>query len=169
MRQERINRRRHRGRHHDNSERGFRRMRHGDVRAALLLALKEGPAHGYELGQRLERASGGAWRPSPGSIYPTLQALADEELVTSIERDGKRVYELSRRGLAELDERAERGDENPWQAASEAPSSGLKEAVLALKFAAKQVGAIGNADQIARATTIVVDARRQVYDLLAKA
>ena len=87
----------------------------------------------------------------------------------STERDGKWVYALDRRGLAELEQRAERGDETPWQAASDAPSSGLKEAVLALKFAAKQVGAIGNADQIARATTIVVDARRQVYDLLAKA
>jgi len=89
--------------------------------------------------------------------------------VISTERDGKWVYALDRRGLAELEQRAERGDETPWQAASDAPSSGLKEAVLALKFAAKQVGAIGNADQIARATTIVVDARRQVYDLLAKA
>jgi len=144
-------------------------MRHGDVRAALLLALQEGPTHGYELGQRLERASGGAWRPSPGSIYPTLQALADEELVTATERDGKRIYELSKRGLSDLEERAKRGDETPWQAASEAPTSDLKEAVHALKFAAKQVGAIGNADQIARATVIVVEARRQVYDLLAKA
>jgi len=143
-------------------------MRHGDVRAALLLALQEGPAHGYELGQRLERASNGAWRPSPGSIYPTLQALSDEDLVTAIDRDGKRIYELNRRGLAELEERAERGDETPWQAASDAPSSDLKEAVLALKLAAKQVAAIGNADQVAKTTTIVVEARRQVYELLAK-
>lgn len=144
-------------------------MRHGDVRAALLLALKEGPAHGYELGQRLERASGGAWRPSPGSIYPTLQALADEELVTATERDGKRIYALDRRGHAELEQRAERGDETPWQAASEAPSSELKEAVHALKLAAKQIGAIGTTEQISRATTIVVEARRRVYDLLANA
>jgi DNA-binding PadR family transcriptional regulator len=169
MRQNRIERRRHRGgRHHANSERGFRRMRHGDVRAALLLALKEGPAHGYELGQRLERASGGAWRPSPGSIYPTLQALADEDLVTATDRDGKRVYELNKRGLAALDERAERGEEMPWQAASDAPSSELKEAVLALKLAARQIGAIGTADQVARATAIVVAARREVYELLAQ-
>ncbi|HET9988582.1 MAG TPA: PadR family transcriptional regulator [Kofleriaceae bacterium] len=168
MRQDRINRRRLRGRHHDHPERGFRRMRHGDVRAALLLALQEGPAHGYELGQRLERASNGAWRPSPGSIYPTLQALSDEELVTAVDRDGKRIYELNRRGLAELEERAERGDETPWQAASDSPSSDLKEAVLALKLAAKQVGAIGTAEQVAHATSIVVAARRQVYELLAK-
>jgi DNA-binding PadR family transcriptional regulator len=143
-------------------------MRHGDVRAALLLALQEGPAHGYELGQRLERASGGAWRPSPGSIYPTLQALADEALVIATDRDGKRVYELNRRGLAELKDRAERGEGTPWQAASDAPSSELKEAMLVLKFAAKQVGAVGTAGQVARATAIFVEARRQVYELLAK-
>ena len=143
-------------------------MRHGDVRAALLLALQEGPAHGYELGQRLERASGGAWRPSPGSIYPTLQALADEEVVVSSERDGKRIYELDKRGRAELKERSDRGDATPWQAASDAPSSDLKEAVHALKEAAKQIGTVGTADQVARATTIVVEARRQVYELLAK-
>jgi DNA-binding PadR family transcriptional regulator len=143
-------------------------MRHGEVRAALLLALQDGPAHGYELGQRLERASGGAWRPSPGSIYPTLQMLADEELVIASDRDGKRVYELNRRGHAELKERAERGEGSPWQAASDAPSSELKEAVHALKSAAKQIAAVGTADQVARATAIVVEARRQVYELLAK-
>jgi DNA-binding PadR family transcriptional regulator len=160
---------RRRRRHHDHKAHGeFRRMRHGDVRAALLLALQDGPAHGYELGQRLERASGGAWRPSPGSIYPTLQMLADEEFVIASDRDGKRVYELGRRGQAELKERAERGEGTPWQAASDAPSSELKEAVHALKSAAKQVAAVGTADQVARATTIVVEARRQVYELLAK-
>jgi DNA-binding PadR family transcriptional regulator len=169
MRQERINRRRHRGRHHDNIERGgFRRMRHGDVRAALLLALQEGPTHGYELGQRLERASGGAWKPSPGSIYPTLQLLADEDLLLVTERDGKRIYELAKTGIAELQQRAARGEATPWQAASDAPTSELKEAVHALKGAAKQVAVVGDAAQIARATTIITDARRQVYELLAK-
>lgn len=143
-------------------------MRHGDVRAALLLALQDGPAHGYELGQRLERASGGAWRPSPGSIYPTLQALADEDLIIATDRDGKRIYELGRAGQAELKQRAERGEATPWQAATDAPSSGLKEAVMALKLAARQVGEIGSADQVARATTILVEARRQVYALLAQ-
>jgi DNA-binding PadR family transcriptional regulator len=143
-------------------------MRHGDVRAALLLALQEGPTHGYELGQRLERASGGAWKPSPGSIYPTLQQLADEDLLAVTERDGKRIYGLARAGLTELKERAARGEATPWQAASDAPSSELKEAVHSLRDAAKQIYAVGKPDQVARATAIVVEARRQVYELLAK-
>jgi len=144
------------------------RLRHGDVRVALLLALQDGPGHGYELGQRLERASGGGWRPSPGSIYPTLQALEDEDMVSSQERDGKRVYTLARRGAALLRQRAERGDEAPWHSALECKAGALKEAVISLKLAARQVGAAGTPEQRDRAVAIVVEARRQLYDLLAK-
>jgi len=159
------------GRHHEHPgshDHHGGRLRHGDVRAALLLALQEGPAHGYELGQRLERASGGGWRPSPGSIYPTLQALADEELVTCEERDGKRVYTLSRRGAAFLKERAERGEGDPWQSAVGGKSGELKEAVLGLKMAAKQIGFAGSPEQREKAVAIVNGARRQLYELLAK-
>jgi DNA-binding PadR family transcriptional regulator len=143
-------------------------MRHGDVRTALLLALQEGPAHGYELGQRLERATNGSWRPSPGSIYPTLQAMADEDLVAFEERDGKRVYTIARRGTALLKERAVRGDEAPWQAAVDGKSGELREAVVGLKMAAKQIGVAGSPEQREKATAIVVEARRQIYELLAK-
>jgi DNA-binding PadR family transcriptional regulator len=142
-------------------------MRHGDVRAALLLALEEGPVHGYELGQRLERLSGGAWRPSPGSIYPTLQALADEDCVSFDERDGKRVYALAKKGLAEIRERRQRGEPLPWQFAEGGKSGALREAVVALKLAAKQIGTAGTAEQQAQALEIVVGARRRLYDLLA--
>src|SRR3954471_22480834 len=65
--------------------------RRGDIRTALLVALTDAPAHGYELIQRIEDKSEGAWRPSAGSVYPTLQLLEDEGLVTSTESDGKRV------------------------------------------------------------------------------
>jgi len=157
----------HRGHRDEDNPHG--RLRHGDVRVALLLALQEGPAHGYELGQRLERASGGGWRPSPGSIYPTLQALADEELVTCEERDGKRVYALARRGLAVLKERADRGEEAPWQAAFDVRTGELREAVVGLKLAAKQIGVAGTPEQRERAIAIVVEARRQIYELLARA
>ncbi len=133
----------------------------------MLLALQDGPAHGYELGQRLERSSGG-WRPSPGSIYPTLQALEDEELVTSEERDGKRVYSLSRRGVALLKERAARGEGAPWEVVFDGKTGELREAVVGLKMAAKQVGVAGTAAQREKAIAIVVEARRQIYELLAK-
>jgi DNA-binding PadR family transcriptional regulator len=165
-------RRRSRGHDHDHGDRhghGRGRLRHGEVRIALLRALADGPAHGYELGQRLEKASQGAWRPSPGSIYPTLQLLADEEMVSSEERDGKRIYTLTRRGQAEQKERAGRGEGAPWQGAYDERAGDLREAVVALKMAAKQVAAVGTTDQQSRAAAIVVEARRKLYDLLATA
>ena len=169
MRHDDTHRRHHqhgRGRRAHPEARHGGRLRHGDVRTAILMALAEGPAHGYEIGQRLLGASGGAWQPSPGSIYPTLQTLADEDLVTSEERDGKRIYTLSRAGTSELAEREKRGEGPPWEGAR---GGELREAVVALKMAAKQVGAVGTAEQRARAKTIVDEARRQLYELLAKA
>jgi len=138
------------------------------VRAALLLALQDGPAHGYELGQRLERASGGAWRPSPGSIYPTLQTLADEECVSSEERDGKRIYALTKKGIAELRERRSRGEAPPWQSAGEGKHGELVDALVALKMATKQIAAVGSPAQVTQTVQILVDARRRLYELLAK-
>lgn len=149
--------------------RGPFRLRHGDVRAALLRALQEGPAHGYELGQRLERLSEGAWRPSPGSIYPTLQTLADEDCVSSEDRDGKRVYALAKKGTAEIKEREARGEAPPWEHAGGSRSGALRDAVLALRLAAKQIAMVGSAEQRERAATIVTDARRKLYELLVEA
>ncbi|MGH9113665.1 MAG: PadR family transcriptional regulator, partial [Acidimicrobiales bacterium] len=55
------------------SGRGRGRRNRGDVRAALLALLAERPMHGYEMIQELDTRTGGIWRPSPGSVYPTLQ------------------------------------------------------------------------------------------------
>src|SRR5258708_40196208 len=64
---------------------GGRRMRRGDIRPALLRTLLEGPAHGYEIIRRLEQRTGGLWKPSPGSVYPTLQMLEEQGLLRSTE------------------------------------------------------------------------------------
>jgi DNA-binding PadR family transcriptional regulator len=144
------------------------RLRHGDMRAALLLALAEGPAHGYEIGQRLFRASGGAWQPSPGSIYPTLQMLDDEELVESEEREQKRVYRLTRRGQAFLKARSDEGTDVPWHDATAARAGELRQAVAGLKGAARQVADVGSVEQREQATQIIVEARRRLYELLAR-
>ena len=74
------------------------RARRGDVRIAVLALLAEGPMHGYQIITELESRSGGVWRPSPGSVYPTLQLLEDEDLVTSQEVGGKRVYSITDAG-----------------------------------------------------------------------
>src|SRR3954469_9466203 len=93
-------RRRRRGHSHG-------RMRRGDVRTAVLAVLAEQPGHGYEIIQAIEEKSGGSWRPSPGSIYPPLQQLEDEGLVRSVEREGKRVFEITEEGHAEAMRRLE--------------------------------------------------------------
>lgn len=62
---------------------GRGRARRGDVRASILALLKDRPMHGYEMIQEIGERSGGAWKPSPGSVYPTLQLLEDEGLITS--------------------------------------------------------------------------------------
>jgi DNA-binding PadR family transcriptional regulator len=79
----------------------------GEVRLALLSLLSERPMHGYELMRELESRSGGMYRASAGTVYPTLQQLEDEGLVTSESQEGKRVYRLTDAGRAELDGRAE--------------------------------------------------------------
>lgn len=74
----------------------------GEVRLAILSLLSEGPKHGYQLMKELEERSGGMYRASAGSIYPTLQQLEDEELIEADQQGGKRVYRLTDAGRAEL-------------------------------------------------------------------
>ena len=69
--------------------RGGARMGRGDVRAAVLALLAESPMHGYQIIHEIEERSGGSWKPSPGSVYPTLQLITDEGLVTAAEANGR--------------------------------------------------------------------------------
>ena len=74
----------------------------GGIRLALLWLLSEGPKHGYQLMKEMEERSGGLYRASAGSVYPTLQQLVDEDLIYSEAQDGKRVYHITDAGRAEL-------------------------------------------------------------------
>jgi DNA-binding PadR family transcriptional regulator len=152
--------------------RGGGRRRRGDIRNAVLALLEEAPAHGYELIQRLEEKSQGAWRPSAGSIYPTLQLLEDEGLVRSNERDGKRVYELTDEGRTAAGERMAVAGGPPWAGAGGNPGRRYKEfgdALRQLHLAARQVAVTGDQDQIAKVSEIITDARKKIYTLLAEA
>lgn len=144
-------------------------MRRGDVRHALLIALLDQPAHGYELIQAIEQKAEGRWRPSPGAVYPALQLLEDQELISATERDGKRVFQLTDAGRAEAEERlATHG--SPWEGgrAEHGEHGELRVAVRDLHMAAKQVGMTGSPEQVAAAVTIVTDARKALYRLLAE-
>src|SRR6476659_5530418 len=86
--------------------RGGPRARRGDVRAAVLALLAERPMHGYEMIKEVEERTQGAWTPSAGSIYPTLQMLEDEGLIRGEESEGKRRFTLTDAGRAEQEEKA---------------------------------------------------------------
>lgn len=82
--------------------RGARFFESGEVRLAILSLLSEGPKHGYQLMKEMAERSGGMYKASAGSVYPTLQQLEDEELIESEQQGGKRVYRITPAGLAEL-------------------------------------------------------------------
>lgn len=150
------------------SGRGRRRNRvqRGDVQAAVLALLAEQDMHGYQILQELAERSGGAWRPSSGSIYPTLRHLQEQGLIRSRAVGSRRVFgitELGRRGVRES------GDAEPWRTAAEAEGGrlALRRAAESLLSALAQVEGTGTDDQLGRATAILGDARRSLYLLLA--
>jgi DNA-binding PadR family transcriptional regulator len=139
------------------------------IKAAVFAALAEGPMHGYQIMQRIEELSGG-WRPSPGSVYPTLQEFEDRDLVKSEEVDGKRVYSLTETGAAEADKLRDTAGDLPWMTA-EGPAGTrmkLKQAVGGLAMATRQVGASGSDEMVEKTLAILADARKRIYGLLAE-
>ena len=145
------------------------RMRRGNVRAAILLLLEDTPRNGYQLMQELEERSGGAWRPSPGSMYPALQLLADEGLIRGETRDGGTVYELTDAGRKHIDENREQLG-SPWELAGHGVPDGVRELMhLAMQVgvAARQVTHAGNEAQTKAAAEILTDARKKLYGILA--
>ena len=151
---------------------GFRgrRMRRGNVRAAILLLLAEEPRNGYQVMQEIEQRSEGAWRPSPGSVYPAFQLLADEGLVRGEARDGGNVFELTDAGRAYVEENREQLG-NPWQQAGEGVPEGVRELMhLAMQVgvATRQVVHHGTDGQRTEAAKVLGEARRSLYRILAE-
>jgi DNA-binding PadR family transcriptional regulator len=137
------------------------------VRAAILTLLQERPMHGYEMIRELESRSGGIWRPSAGSIYPTLQLLEDEGLLHGEESEGKRLFALTDAGREEA-ERLQRAAP-PWQEVADEvspPAFQLRDAAFQLGAAVLQVGHAGDEDQVKRTLQILHETRRQIYGIL---
>jgi DNA-binding PadR family transcriptional regulator len=138
------------------------------VRAAALALLTERPMHGYEMIQELEERTGGVWRPSPGAVYPALQLLEDQGLVTADETEGKRRYQLTEAGRAEA---ADQGDRAPWDDVTrgiDPVQFQLRDAVGQIAVATRQVAEAGTAEQRAAAAEILARTRRNLYALLAE-
>ena len=141
----------------------------GDTRAAILLLLEEQPRHGYELiGEITERSQGG-WNPSPGSVYPALQALEDEGLVTISADAGRRVGTLTAAGQEYVAaHRSELG--TPWAPENfgTPPDHTMRRETRAVMDAAMQVTRVGTPAQTAAAVALLQETRRALYRLLAE-
>ena len=145
---------------------GGGRGRRGDVRAAILALLAERPMHGYEMIQQIAQRSNELWRPSPGSVYPTLQLLADEGLITASETDrSKKLFELTDAGRIE----AEKISTPPWEEITEGADPGhmnLRAAMGQLFGAVAQSAHTATAEQQQRIVDILNTARRDIYGIL---
>src|SRR3954449_635443 len=147
-----------------------RRMGRGDVRAALLVLLDEQPMTGYAMIEEIERRSEGAWRPSPGSVYPTLQQLEDEGLIRPQEGDGRQPFTLTDEGKAYVEEHREQLGE-PWATPAAGIGKGRRELrglFGEIAAAAHQVAAAGDDAQVERAKQLLADTRRGLYRILAE-
>ncbi len=153
--------------------RGFRppgpqRKRRGDVRAAIISLLSAEPSNGYGLIKGIAEKSGGTWTPSPGSVYPTLQQLVDEELIQSVGEGRRTEFELTDAGRAYATEHADEL-ERLWAAASDEAhaDAGLHESVAKLMGVVHQFRFAATDEQRAKAVAALDDTRRALYGILA--
>jgi hypothetical protein len=139
------------------------RASRGDIRAAILALLAETPMHGYQIIQEIGERSGGVWTPSPGSVYPTLQHLEDEGLISSEQRDGKNVFSLTDAGRA-----TNPGDRAPWEEVGvDGRLIELRDGIAQVAGAVRQIARGGTPAQVTAAKTVLADARRALYRILA--
>nr|WP_152659579.1 PadR family transcriptional regulator [Demequina salsinemoris] len=146
------------------------RMGRGDVRAAVLALLAEQPMHGYQIIREIEARTDGAWKPSPGSVYPTLQMLADEGLVTVETKEDRKIYSLTEEGSEAA---ADSAGTLPWESTGSSWSEGLHlgpvpKAGAELAQAAAQAARVGTAEQQQDVADLLNEARRKIYTILAK-
>jgi DNA-binding PadR family transcriptional regulator len=141
----------------------------GDVRAAILALLKEGPRNGYQIMSEIAERSGGAWRPSPGAVYPALSQLADEGLIAGEEEDGRRTYSLTDAGRQYLAEHPERA-RGAWESAAQQEAwevPGLFAEAARLGGGIVQIAHAGTHEQVVAAEKLLARTRRELYNILA--
>jgi DNA-binding PadR family transcriptional regulator len=141
----------------------------GDVRAAILALLREGPRNGYQIMSEIEERSGGAWRPSPGAVYPALSQLADEGLIEDEKTEGRRVFRLTDAGTRYVDENPEMA-RGAWESPAQQEAwqvPGLFAEAARLGAGIVQVAHAGTPDQLRAAERLLERTRRELYRILA--
>lgn len=147
------------------------KVRRGDVRAAILDVLADEPMNGYQIINQIAERTNGAWKPSPGSVYPTLQQLEDEGLVESATVNGRRQSSLTEAGRDYVASHPEElaATWQPFDADTDEDEtiSDLRSSLGPVMGALWQVATTGSPEQQAEAAKILADTRRKLYGLLA--
>ena len=141
----------------------------GDVRAAILALLREGPRNGYQIMSEIEERSGGAWRPSPGAVYPALQQLADEGLVEAEESGGRRTFSLTDAGRRYVEENPEKA-RAAWESMTQDEPGqvpGLFVQAARLGGSIVQMAHAGTPEQVHAAEQLLERTRSRMYKILA--
>ena len=145
------------------------KVRRGDVRTAILDVLSTQSMNGYQIIQQIAERSRGVWKPSPGSVYPTVSQLEDEGLIRARDDEGgRRLLELTEEGRAYVEDHPDEMAKT-WQAFDEARAdepSDIKQVIGQVMAACWQVAVTGGPQQKAEAAEILAEARRKLYNLL---
>jgi DNA-binding PadR family transcriptional regulator len=147
-----------------------RKAGRGDVRAAILALLREGPRTGYQIMSDIEDRSDGAWRPSPGAVYPALAQLADEGLIAGEESAGRRTFRLTEAGREYVEQNPDmargawesRAQQEAWQV------PGLFAEAARLGAGIMQITHVGTPGQLRDAERLLEQTRRRLYQILAE-
>ena len=147
---------------------GRQRARRGAAADAVLLILADRPGlHGYELMNELESRTNGQWRPSPGSMYPTLSRLEDKDLIVgTVGEDGKRAYDLTEAGRTKMEQR-DPDAPMPWETDESGPHNQLRPLVAEVASQTRQIGRFGSAEQRNEAIEVLKTAKASLYKILA--
>lgn len=145
---------------------GGRRANRGDVRAAILSLLAESPSNGYGLIRTIAEKTSGTWRPSPGSVYPTLQQLVDEELITAVGEGRRTEFTLTDDGRAYVAEHEEELA-NAWNAEADGNMQEFHQSIGKLMGVVHQFRAAATDEQRRAAIEKLDETRRALYLILA--
>ncbi|WP_062381642.1 PadR family transcriptional regulator [Demequina pelophila] len=150
------------------------RMGRGDVRTAILALLHEQPMHGYQVIREIEERTGGTWKPSAGSVYPTLQLLADEGLVSVETSEDRKIYSLTEEGRVDA---AAAAASAPWNTEAkpedktghrDGPVGAVSRAGFELAQVVAHVARTGTPEQQKSAAAELEATRRRIYSILAQ-
>src|SRR5256885_15306149 len=76
----------------------------------VLLALLDGPRHGYGLMQDIDELSSGQLQVGPGTLYTAIKRLRAGGLISETDADGdrRRCYKLTKKGKTVMQHEAQR-------------------------------------------------------------